>query len=78
MLIYALQKLYAVCDLALGLLQKNLTNIVLKDENVDPVLPCKLFTKPEKVSIRYIWNFIHYKQLRVFCLTYSPVEFRCF
>ncbi|KAL4230738.1 Sister chromatid cohesion protein PDS5 A [Mactra antiquata] len=45
------KKLYAVCDLALGLLQKNLTNIVLKDENVDPVLPCKLFTKPEKGSI---------------------------
>lgn len=45
------KKLYAVCDLALGLLQKNLTNIVLKDENVDPVLPCKLFTKPERATL---------------------------
>ncbi|XP_052794341.1 sister chromatid cohesion protein PDS5 homolog A-like isoform X2 [Mya arenaria] len=45
------KKLYAVCDLALGLLQKNLTNIVLKDSNVDPVLPGKLFSKPNKESL---------------------------
>ncbi|KAH3839436.1 hypothetical protein DPMN_112867, partial [Dreissena polymorpha] len=45
------KKLYAVCDVALGLLQKNLTNIVLKDSNVDPVLPAKLFTKPDKMVL---------------------------
>ncbi|KAL5012757.1 hypothetical protein ScPMuIL_011308 [Solemya velum] len=41
------KKLYAVCDVALGLLKKT-TNITLKDSNIEPVLPAKLFTKPDK------------------------------
>ena len=49
-LYYNWQKLYAVCDVALGLIQKNLTNVVLKDSNVDPTLPSKLYTKPDRVS----------------------------
>ena len=48
------QKLYAVCDVALGLLSKNLTNVVWKDTNVDPALPTKLFTKPDKVRCHRI------------------------
>ena len=44
-----LQKLYAVCDLALGLMNVR-TNITLKDSNVEPPLPAKLFTQADKVS----------------------------
>ena len=55
------QKLYAVCDVALGLLSKNLTNVVLKDTNVDPALPSKLFTRPDKVS------FINYYDMSKKC-----------
>lgn len=77
------KKLYAVCDLALGLLQKNLTNIVLKDENVDPVLPCKLFTKPEKGSVNSVvylpkdFNFEKKKGLtETSHTTHQPVNYR--
>ncbi|XP_041360337.1 sister chromatid cohesion protein PDS5 homolog A-B-like isoform X3 [Gigantopelta aegis] len=42
------KKLYAVCDVALGLLMAKATNVTLKDVNVEPVLPSKLFTKPDK------------------------------
>ena len=44
-----LQKLYAVCDLALGLMNVK-TNITLKDSNVEPPLPAKLFTPADKVT----------------------------
>lgn len=43
------QKLYAVCDMALGLLVSKATNITLKDSNVEPVLPSKCFVKQAKV-----------------------------
>ncbi|XP_071087825.1 sister chromatid cohesion protein PDS5 homolog B-like [Haliotis cracherodii] len=42
------KKLYAVCDVALGLMNTKTTNITLKDNNTEPVLPAKLFTKPDK------------------------------
>ncbi|KAL3879117.1 hypothetical protein ACJMK2_031429 [Sinanodonta woodiana] len=44
------KKLYAVCDVALGLLQANITNVVLKESNLDPILPMRLFTQPDKSS----------------------------
>ncbi|XP_076468516.1 sister chromatid cohesion protein PDS5 homolog A-like isoform X1 [Babylonia areolata] len=42
------RKLYAVCDLALGLMNIKLTNVTLKDSNVEPPLPAKLFTSADK------------------------------
>ncbi|KAK7496569.1 hypothetical protein BaRGS_00012221, partial [Batillaria attramentaria] len=42
------KKLYAVCDLALGLMNVRSTNITLKDSNVEPPLPAKLFTQVDK------------------------------
>lgn len=42
------KKLYAVCDMALGLLVSKATNITLKDSNVEPVLPSKCFVKQAK------------------------------
>ncbi|KAK7097021.1 sister chromatid cohesion protein PDS5 homolog A-like [Littorina saxatilis] len=42
------KKLYAVCDLALGLMNVRSTNITLKDSNVEPPLPSKLFTAADK------------------------------
>lgn len=41
------KKLYAVCDVALGLMNVRSTNITLKDSNVEPPLPSKLFTKAD-------------------------------
>ncbi|XP_023237020.1 sister chromatid cohesion protein PDS5 homolog B-like [Centruroides sculpturatus] len=41
-------KLYAVCDLALGLVISKTTNFVLKDFPVEPSLPSKLFTSLDK------------------------------
>lgn len=41
-------RLYAVCDLALGLVMSKTTNFVLKDFPVEPILPSKLFTEPDK------------------------------
>lgn len=48
-MLLTLQKLYAVCDIALGLLVSKATNITLKDSNVEPVLPSKCFVKQAKV-----------------------------
>ncbi|XP_062616219.1 sister chromatid cohesion protein PDS5 homolog B-like [Saccostrea cucullata] len=42
------KKLYAVCDLALGLLVSKATHITLKDTNLEPVLPAKCFIKQAK------------------------------
>ncbi|KAK3099941.1 hypothetical protein FSP39_012194 [Pinctada imbricata] len=42
------KKLYAVCDIALGLLAAKSTNITLKDTKIEPVLPAKCFTKPDR------------------------------
>ncbi|CAC5359753.1 PDS5 [Mytilus coruscus] len=41
-------KLYAVCDVALGLLNSKSGNITLKDVTVEPRLSAKHFTKPDK------------------------------
>ncbi|XP_076319055.1 sister chromatid cohesion protein PDS5 homolog A-like [Tachypleus tridentatus] len=41
-------KLYAVCDLAVGLLVSKTTSFVLKDFPVEPSLPSKLYTDPDK------------------------------
>ncbi|XP_029643842.1 sister chromatid cohesion protein PDS5 homolog B isoform X1 [Octopus sinensis] len=41
------KKLYAVCDIALGLMMTKVSNVVLKDTVMEPVLPIKLFTKPD-------------------------------
>lgn len=67
-LVLSLQKLYAVCDLALGLMNVK-TNITLKDSNVEPPLPAKLFTPADKVTCVPILE-------RVTSLTYSsPFSF---
>ncbi|XP_069130479.1 sister chromatid cohesion protein PDS5 homolog A-like [Argopecten irradians] len=42
------RKLYSVCDVALGILNSKPSNITLKDSTVEPVLPAKLFTRPDK------------------------------
>ncbi|KAH9494579.1 Sister chromatid cohesion protein PDS5 B [Bulinus truncatus] len=42
------KKLYAVCDIALGLLHAKTGVITLKEVTQDPVLPSKLFTAPDK------------------------------
>ena len=44
------QKLYTVCDLALGLLNCKSGNITLKDVTIEPRLSAKHFTKPDKVQ----------------------------
>lgn len=41
-------KLYAVCDLALGIVISKTTNFVLKDFPAEPCLPTKLYTSPDK------------------------------
>lgn len=41
------KKMYAVCDIALGLMMTKVSNVVLKDTHMEPVLPIKLFTKPD-------------------------------
>ncbi|XP_065319746.1 sister chromatid cohesion protein PDS5 homolog A-like isoform X2 [Gordionus sp. m RMFG-2023] len=40
-------KLYAVCDIALGLIWTRSSTFVLKDFPAKPILPSKLFTKPD-------------------------------
>ena len=49
-----LQKLYAVCDLALHLVMTKTSSFVLKDFPAEPVLPAKLFTQADQVS----WQMI--------------------
>lgn len=44
------KKLWAVCDLTSGLLLHKVTNIKLKDCNIEPALPAKLFLKQDKVA----------------------------
>ena len=52
--------MYAVCDIALGLMMTKVSNVVLKDTHMEPVLPIKLFTKPDHVSIQTIFiNISH-------------------
>lgn len=41
-------KLYAVCDLALGLVMSKTTNFVLKEFPVEPKLPSKLYSEPDE------------------------------
>ena len=43
-------KLYAVCDLAMGLVMTKTTNFVLKEFPAEPLLPAKLYTKIDLVS----------------------------
>ena len=57
--LFSFQKLYAVCDMALGLLVSKATNITLKDSNVEPVLPAKCFVKQAKVDKSLI--HVHFK-----------------
>ncbi|XP_055894308.1 sister chromatid cohesion protein PDS5 homolog A-B-like isoform X1 [Biomphalaria glabrata] len=42
------KKLYAVCDIALGLMHAKTGTITLKEITQDPILPSKLFTAPDK------------------------------
>ncbi|CAH1778266.1 unnamed protein product [Owenia fusiformis] len=42
------KKLYAVCDLAMGLVLSKCTTTTMKDHPVDPVLPAQLFTQVNK------------------------------
>ncbi|BFZ14836.1 hypothetical protein BsWGS_17875 [Bradybaena similaris] len=42
------KKLYAVCDIALGLMHAKAGAITLKEITQEPVLPSKLFTSPDK------------------------------
>ncbi|XP_070552644.1 sister chromatid cohesion protein PDS5 homolog B-like [Ptychodera flava] len=42
------RKLYAVCDLAYGLIMTKAANFTLKDHPTEPQLPAKLFTKLDK------------------------------
>lgn len=42
------KKMYAVCDIALGLLHSKSGNITLKEITQEPVLPSKLFTAQDK------------------------------
>ena len=43
--------MYAVCDLALGLVMTKTANFVLKDFPAEPVLPAKLFTQADQVNV---------------------------
>ena len=54
-----LQKLYAVCDLAMGLVLTKTTNVVLKDFPAEPVLPAKLFTRPDQVAYNLLGLIVH-------------------
>ncbi|UYV72676.1 PDS5A [Cordylochernes scorpioides] len=54
--VVANNKLYAVCDLALGLILSKTTNFVYKDFPVEPVVPTKLFTEPDKVRPKSVLN----------------------
>jgi len=40
-----------VCDLATALMMSKTANIVLKDSPAEPLLPQKLFTEPDLVSL---------------------------
>ncbi|KAI0216629.1 hypothetical protein LSAT2_031380 [Lamellibrachia satsuma] len=42
------KKLYAVCDLVLGIILSKTSNFMLKDFPAEPVLPAKLFTQPDQ------------------------------
>ena len=69
-LVTVLQKLYAVCDLALGLVMTKSTAYIMKDFPADPVLPAKLFTNPDSVSVdNAIWCHcdVVWKKFRCTC-----------
>lgn len=51
-------KLYAVCDLALGLVMTKTTSFVLKDFPQEPVLPSKLYTLPDKVQMPNVKTYL--------------------
>ncbi|XP_059168056.1 sister chromatid cohesion protein PDS5 homolog A-B-like isoform X2 [Physella acuta] len=42
------KKMYAVCDIALGLMHAKAGTITLKEVTQEPILPSKLFTSPDK------------------------------
>lgn len=68
------QKLYAVCDLALGLVLTKTTSFVLKESKAEPLLPSKLFTKPDKVG--HYWQFLWHHYLHwtgAICPGHTPV-----
>ncbi|KAL1432744.1 hypothetical protein MTO96_012953 [Rhipicephalus appendiculatus] len=51
-------KLYAVCDLALGLVMTKTTSFVLKDFPQEPVLPSKWYTLPDKVQVPNMKSYL--------------------
>ncbi|XP_064481267.1 sister chromatid cohesion protein PDS5 homolog B-like [Ornithodoros turicata] len=51
-------KLYAVCDLALGLVMTKTTSFVLKDFPQEPVLPSKLYTLPDKLQMPNVKTYL--------------------
>ncbi|XP_070391470.1 sister chromatid cohesion protein PDS5 homolog B isoform X2 [Dermacentor albipictus] len=51
-------KLYAVCDLALGLVMTKTTSFVLKDFPQEPVLPSKWYTLPDKVQVPNVKSYL--------------------
>ncbi|XP_074650507.1 sister chromatid cohesion protein PDS5 homolog A-like [Tubulanus polymorphus] len=42
------ERMYAVCDLAMGIVVTKTTSFILKDFLAEPVLPKKLFTRPDQ------------------------------
>ncbi len=53
-----LQKLYIVCDVALFVIANKSTSCHL-DSPKDPVLPCKFFTPPDKVTTTNCSDTLH-------------------
>ncbi|KAH9373521.1 hypothetical protein HPB48_003473 [Haemaphysalis longicornis] len=51
-------KLYAVCDLALGLVMTKTTSFVLKDFPQEPLLPSRWYTLPDKVQAPNVKSYL--------------------
>jgi len=49
-IIYYLQKLYTVCDVAMNIIMSKSTTYSLESPK-DPVLPARYFTQPDKVDL---------------------------
>jgi len=64
-----LQKLYAVCDVALKILSAKKVQSGLSKLPIEPVLPTRLFTKPSTVS--YISFTKVYRFFKVYCCSRS-------
>lgn len=50
LLLYSVQKLYTVCDVAMHIIMSKSTTYSLESPK-DPVLPSRFFTKPDKVGV---------------------------